>query len=585
MRTLTFAITGSGGSGVVSLGEMLLCAAAKIGYFGLMRKSFGPQIRGGESAAIIRLGTQPITNFTAEIQVLFALDWHNFLRFQDEIPISEATLVIADTQAGVAPSSIASIVTLDLTGAANTVGGARANSVLLGMLGAWLGCSADVLSEVIHERLVKLDSSALAQAVMAMEQGIQQWEQRPAVLTRLATLPPERDTSVEPVPRWLASGNQLAGLGALETGVKFVAAYPITPASDCLEWMAQHMESVQGQLVQAEDELAAINMVIGAAYGGVPAMTATSGPGLSLMTEAMGLAVASETPVVVLNVMRGGPSTGIPTKSEQSDLNIALYGLHGDAPHLVLAPLSIADCFLTMSWAVFLSHHLQTLAIVLSDQFMGQSLQIMDALPGSPFQLTFEEATLMTPYQRYQDTVTGVSVVAHPGDIGGMYTADGLEHSENGVPSPKASDHLQQLEKRQRKLQQFDFGAYWGNSRGEEGEWLLLCFGSLYGALLEARQSLVDQGINTKVIGLRLLQPFPRESFLASCGSTRQILVIEQNHQAQLFHYLNSLALPGLKFSSLAQPGPSMITPEQIVADVLQRMETSAQEIGDDSKG
>ena len=140
-----------------------------------------------------------------------------------------------------------------------------------------------------------------------------------------------------------------------------------------LEWLAPSLVKVGGVLLQAEDELAAINMIIGASYGGTPSLTATSGPGLSLMIEALGLATSAEVPIVVVDVMRGGPSTGIPTKSEQGDLNIAIYGLHGDAPHLVLAPQSVADCLFTTQWATYLAEAMQAPAIVLSDQYIGQA--------------------------------------------------------------------------------------------------------------------------------------------------------------------------------------------------------------------
>ena len=244
---------------------------------------------------------------------------------------------------------------------------------------------------------------------------------------------------------------QAAGLGALEAGIRFVAAYPITPASDVLEWMAGGLEQLGGQLLQAEDELAAINMIIGAAFGGVPAFTATSGPGLALMTESIGLAVASETPVTILNVMRGGPSTGIPTKSEQSDLNIALNCLHGDAPHLVLAPLDIADCVFTTGWAVHLAQRLQTAAIVLSDQFIGQSTAVVS----EPLRYVPVEAVGASEegdYLRYRLTPDGISALAFPGDADHRYTADGLEHNEKGTPSAKQSDHQYQLDKRLHKL-------------------------------------------------------------------------------------------------------------------------------------
>ncbi len=182
---------------------------------------------------------------------------------------------------------------------------------------------------------------------------------------------PRRRTSA--ARRWLLSGNEATALGAIRGGIRFAAAYPITPATEILEWLAPNLAKVGGTLLQAEDELAAINMIIGASFGGTPALTATSGPGLSLMIEALGLATSAEIPIVVVDVMRGGPSTGIPTKSEQADLNIAVYGMHGDAPHLVLAPQSVGDCVFTTQWATYLAETLQAPAIVLSDQFMGQS--------------------------------------------------------------------------------------------------------------------------------------------------------------------------------------------------------------------
>jgi 2-oxoglutarate ferredoxin oxidoreductase subunit alpha len=372
--------------------------------------------------------------------------------------------------------------------------------------------------------------------------------------------------------RWIATGNQLAGLGALESGIRFVAAYPITPASDSLEWIARHIESVGGHLVQAEDELAAINMAIGGGYSGVPSMTATSGPGLSLMCEAMGLAVASETPVVILNVMRGGPSTGIPTKSEQSDLNLALYGLHGDAPHIVLSALSVEDCFATVAWANHLALALQTLVIVLSDQFIGQSSKIIEPLGAAPFRaerqaLPREQAG---DYQRYALTPSGVSPMAVPGDPNAMYTADGLEHSESAVPSPKAIDHEQQLAKRQRKLSEHDYGDHWAEITGE-GDRVLLCWGSLQAAAIEASDILKEQqGISVKVVAIRLLMPLPENALLEACAGASQVYLVEQNHQGQCARYLRSLGLPGLDFVNLAKPGPGVITPAEICEFVMQ---------------
>jgi 2-oxoglutarate ferredoxin oxidoreductase subunit alpha len=267
--------------------------------------------------------------------------------------------------------------------------------------------------------------------------------------------------------------------------VRFVAAYPITPATELLEWLAPALARVGGTLVQAEDELASINMALGASYGGVPALTATSGPGLSLMIESLGLGVAAEVPAVVVDVMRTGPSTGIATKSEQGDLNIALYGLHGDAPHIVVAPNSVSDCIAATEWAVGLAESLQVPAIVLSDQYFGQARAIVDPPLLADNALPRETATEERPYRRYAVTASGVSPMAIPGTPGTTYTADGLEHNEKGTPSAQAGDHLAQMDKRARKISQLDPGDAWASVEGD-GETAVVSVGSCTGPAREA---------------------------------------------------------------------------------------------------
>ena len=335
-----------------------------------------------------------------------------------------------------------------------------------------------------------------------------------------------------------------------------------------LEWLAPRLEQVGGSLLQAEDEIASVNMILGASFGGVPALTATSGPGLSLMAEGMGLAVASETPVVVVDVMRGGPSTGIPTKSEQSDLNIALYGLHGDAPHLVLAPLDIADCAFTAQWAVRLAEHLQTLAIVLSDQSLGQSRAVTDppaAYPGSLARML--ENAPAAGYRRYALTDDGISPMALPGIADGMFTADGLEHNERGTPSSMATDHRAQLDKRGKKLRHADYGDDWAEITGD-GPLCLVTWGSSSGATREAALRLAAQGVHTRVVALRLLAPLQRDGLEKALAGAEQVWVVEQNDGGQLFRYLRSEAFLPVNALSLARPGPLPLRPGEIVARI-----------------
>ena len=352
--------------------------------------------------------------------------------------------------------------------------------------------------------------------------------------------------------------------------MRFVAAYPITPATELLEWLSTALTAVGGVLVQAEDELASINMVIGSSFGGVPALTATSGPGLALMMESLGLAVTAETPLVVVDVMRVGPSTGIPTKSEQGDLNIALHGLHGDAPHLVLAPNSVGDCLQTARWAVSLAESLQAPAIVLSDQFLGQARAAI-ARPPDPM-LAADRARAPcggNDYRRYALTPSGVSPMALPGTPGGAYTADGLEHDERGTPSSQATDHVAQLDKRRRKLELHDYGDLWADIEGA-GDLAVVTFGSTTGAVREALRRLGTAAHGIKLISLRLLAPLQSERLAEALAGVRKLLVIEQNESGQLFHYLRGgMALP-TETSSLRKPGGQQFNPGEIGQRLLE---------------
>ncbi len=371
--------------------------------------------------------------------------------------------------------------------------------------------------------------------------------------------------------RWLVSGNEAAGLGALHAGVRFVAAYPITPASEVLEWMAPRLEALGGRLVQAEDELASINMAIGASFSGVPAMTATSGPGLALMTEALGLAVASETPVAVLDVMRGGPSTGIPTKSEQSDLHIALNGLHGDAPHLVTAPLSIPDCAWTMAWSVSLAERLQAPVLVLSDQSLGQSQAVVAAPEMPPREARKRAVAGARTYRRYREADDHVSPMSHPGEPGCMYTADGLEHDPSGLPSTRYVDHADGLDKRLGKLAGHDFGDAVLEVEGD-GPLALVCWGSLSGVVAETARRLRETGTANRSVCVRLLQPLPVAAIAAALDGCDRVLVIEHNHGAQFLYHLRAHGCVGAGVRSLARPGPLPIRPRDIIEFVEEKL-------------
>ncbi|MFT3820710.1 MAG: 2-oxoacid:acceptor oxidoreductase subunit alpha [Rubrivivax sp.] len=564
-RSFSLAIAGSGGAGVMTAGTLLLDAAARAGLYGLMVRTSGPQIRGGEAAALLRVGPRPLATLDDRFDVLLAIDWQNLNRFGDEIPIGTGSLLIGDSDAGEAPEVFvrqgARLLALPLKKTAKAAGGGWVNMVALGLAGTLAGVPAAALEDALRASW-KRSAETLAANVAALQQGV-------ALAQGIAgERPPPLQPAALPAggARWLLSGNEAAGCGALRGGVRFVAAYPITPATELLEWMAPALTRLGGSLLQAEDELASVNMIIGSSYGGVPSLTATAGPGLALMTEGIGLAVAAEVPIVVVDVMRGGPSTGIPAKSEQSDLSFAVDGLHGDAPRLVLAPNGIADCLATTEWAVQLAEALQSPALLLSDQFMGQSRAVIDRPAQAPVPARRLVAEAHAPgYLRYADTPSGVSPMAIPGTPGITYTADGLEHTERGIPSSQARDHAKQLDKRLRKLMQHDYGPRWADVEGDaESELAIVTFGSTTAAVREAVERAAAAGTRLRLLSIRLLAPLKPELVAQALAGVRQVLVVEQNHGGQLLRYLRSRCdLPG-RPAGLHRAGPLPLRPGEL---------------------
>ncbi len=558
---LSVAVVGSGGAGAITTGTLLLEAASRQGHYGILTRTVGPQIRGGEAAALVRLGTQPIDCIGDGFDILLAMDWNNFDRLAAEIPLSTKSLIIADPEQGDVPEVVrdtgAVICSLPIGELAKAVNKGRPNMLAFGIIAELLDLQTASVGAVLEKQLAKKGEQALQSSLETVRAGR-------AAATGLAKRTLAGQGSRQD-GRWLITGNHACGYGALRGGIRFVAAYPITPATEVLEWLSSGLMKSGGRLVQAEDELASINMIVGASYGGIPSLTATSGPGLSLMMESLGLAVAAEIPLVVIDVMRVGPSTGIATKAEQSDLNIAVYGFHGDAPHVVVAPNSVGDCVATTQWAVQLAESMQAPVIVLTDQYMGQTKSIIDRpalAEAGAGRLTCDNPA--PDYARYANTESGISPMTIPGTQGGQYTADGLEHSVKGIPSTRAEDHEQQMEKRRRKIHDFDYGERWADVEGA-GRHAILTWGSTTGAVREALEQLRRTGVDDiKLISLRLITPAQPEKFAEAIAGVDRVLVIEQNHSGQLRHFLRAhYDLPkDIEFYNRA--GPILFRPGEI---------------------
>ena len=564
--SVSVAMVGSGGAGVLTTGEMLLEAACAAGWNGLLTRSVGPQIRGGEAASLLRLARAPVECMADQFDLLVGIDWVNAGRFGDEIPLGESSVLVCDPAAGAPPPMAAKarrVIELPIAEITKAHPAWRANMLALGAAGHLLGLDESALHGVIAKRFAAKGDEVVAANVAAAAAGARAVDTERG---RVALAPVAQAAA----KRWLITGNEAVALGALLGGVRFAAAYPITPASDILEWLAPNLTKVGGTLVQAEDELASVNMIIGASYGGVPSLTATSGPGLSLMIEPRGLATAAEVPIVIVDVMRGGPSTGIPTKSEQSDLNIAIYGMHGDAPHLVIAPQSVGDCWLSAQWATGLAEALQAPAIVLSDQFLGQAQTAItrpSERPPAGKRRVADGANL--PYARYAVGGDGVSPMAIPGTAHCAYTADGLTHTERGTPTSGAHDHVAQLDKRRDKLDDHAYGPLWATIEGDS-DTAVLTWGSLTGVVREGIAQARADGVSAKLIAPRLLLPTRPAEMSAALAGVKRLLVVEQTHGQQFLKYLRAHYDLPAEVSVLHRPGPLPIRPHEVRRRLLE---------------
>lgn len=570
LQSIAVVFAGSGGSGAMSAGAVFLRAAARAGYYGMMTQLFGAQVRGGESASLVQIGVAPIEAQPDRYDVFVGLDWDKVEQFAAEIPLDETSLILADPAAGAVPPGIARskgrVVALPMgdpnaSKADRALHGKRVNMFAAGCLAALCGIAVDDVAAAIEANFaakgqdVASANAARAAAGAAAAKGLG---------LDLALAPPNK------TPRWLINGNQAVALGALRGGVRFVGCYPITPATDLVEWLAPHLIKLGGRLVLGEDELASINLVLGASFGGVPAMTVTSGPGFSLMVESLGLAIAAEIPMVLVDVMRAGPSTGIASKTEQSDLNIAIYGTHGDAPRVVMAPLSVTDCADTTEYAVYVSEHLQVPVIVLSDQSMGQATAVIDPVTSrpEPMRRKTDGVEAGQLFKRYATGGDAITAMPSPGTPGLAWVAEGLTHNEAGLPASGAAMHAAQIHKRARKLRDFDPGTHWGEVTGE-GDTAILAFGSTVGAAREAARRLGETGHPVRVIALRVLSPLPVKPLERALDGVKRLIVIEQNDGAQLYrHLLGHKAVP-VETESVARPGPLPFRPSEIASYVV----------------
>jgi len=572
---LTIAIIGSGGEGVISAGEIFLRAGSQNGLYGMMLKSYGPQIRGGETMAQIRMKNSPVLSQGDLIDALIVLNWDHYYRFAEEISLDDRTVIFYDN-IEMLPPDLSFPQKIQFLGvpfteiAKKTSGTSKSkNLVALGFLSGWFGLAKKGFEREIQRQFAGKNKEIIYGNLKSFKKGVELAESNKAAT-------PLDWSSKNHDPKMILTGNEAISLGSLFAGVQFYAGYPITPASEIMEWMANELPKYEDIFIQTEDEITAITMAIGASFAGAKSMTATSGPGLSLMTEAIGLAAMAELPVVIVDVQRAGPSTGIPTKTTQADLFHAVFGGHGDFPRVVLAPVNVTDAITIAVHAFYLAEKYQLPVLILSDQFLGQRLEIIPTVDFKALQSKVISRSLplneeLHNYKRYKMTSSGVSPISKPGIKNGMYTAYGTEHDELSIPTSSFNIHERMSRKRLKKnqtilQQESDLLLRIGNINPRIG---ILAWGSTTGAVQEAVSSLLKDGYNIGAIAPRQLKPLPINQLQTWVKRLENLLIFELS-EGQFYTYLKSEIILPRKTRLYARPGVNPFTVHEIIDAIME---------------
>jgi 2-oxoglutarate ferredoxin oxidoreductase subunit alpha len=573
-RDICVGIVGAGGAGVVSCGEMLIQAGANQGLSAMATMSFGPQIRGGESSSKLRFSDHTIYTPGDSLDVLVAFHLGEYPKFKADLELKpDAVLLleqddplVGEPPIPIRPQMRVIPVPFQKLAKEQAKNPLAVNIVAQGILCELFGLPYEGLVQIITRKFTKKGDAVVQANISALEIGRAYARENLKDRTGI-----ERFEYTRKAPCLVMTGNDAAALGAVYAGCNFFAGYPITPSSEIMHHLSEFLPRFGGRMLQVEDEISAICHCIGASFAGAKAMTCTSGPGLSLMQEGLGLASISEIPVVVVDVQRGGPSTGLPTKSEQGDLLPAVFGTHGDAPKIVLAPADVQDCFDVTIEAFYAAEHYQMPVIVLSDQYLGHRYE---SIPRKAFQKVEHTATarlLPTPedladYVRYKDTPSGISPMAIPGTPGGMYLASGITHDEKGNPVSNFEVHERTIAKRFRKFnevrKELQYIRHYGPADAKVGA---VAWGSTKGAVREAVERLNAEGHRVKAVVPQIMYPPNYAQFETYVQPLEKFIVFESSWSKQFAKYIKTYYQPGRQqIDSYAHAGGRALKAQEI---------------------
>lgn len=515
-------IGGEAGQGLVTVGYLLAKSLVRCGYRIVVTQDYQSRIRGGHNTFAIRVSTDGIAAPQEAVDLLVALDAGTVGLHRAQL--SPRGLVVADQAFGLADEVYLKVPYKELSPRKS------ANIVALGVASSLLGLNEELVAHTMEAHFGKKDEKLAEENRGALRQAFEWREGHPS---RAEKLP-----SVENAPRRLMmNGNEAIVLGALSAALRFYSFYPMTPSTSIGQGLAAVAEQMGLIVEQGEDEIAVINMALGASFAGAPSMVATSGGGFALMVEGVSLAGMTETPVVIVVGQRPAPATGLPTRTEQGDLEFVLHAGHGEFPRAVFAPGSVEECFHLTRKALDLAQRYQGPMFLLTDQFLADSYRAiepfdLDEFP--PVSIAAEVGAVVKPYRRHAFTDSGISPRLFPGMSKHLVVTDSDEHTEDGHITEDHAIRNRMVEKRLKKLEGVRREVVppeaWGD---EDAELLLVSWGSSKGAVQEAASELRSEGHRVATLHFSQVWPLVAEQFLPSMERTREVVCVEGNASGQ----------------------------------------------------
>jgi len=549
-QTFAIGIGGAAGQGVATPGDIFAKIFSRRGLHLNAYNAYQSIIRGGHTFLTIRTGPESVTNMGDRIDLLIPLNQDSMDRHLQLLTSGAACIYNSDT---IKPGPAADGVQLCPLPVSELVDITRnkvaQNTLAMGAGLHMMGIGFQALEDVIREQFKKKGEAVIAENVGVARAG---FDYAAAHFLAFADPLPKTENRYA-----ILSGNTAMAMGGAAAGVKFYCAYPMSPSTGVLHWMAAHARKAGIMVRQVEDEIGVINMTIGAAHAGVRAMCATSGGGFALMSEGLGMSAMIETPVVVINCQRAGPSTGVPTKTEQGDLWQMLGAAFGDYPRVIAAPLDIGDCFKLIPEIFNIADRFQCPGLVLCDLLLSEgrlSVHPKDLDFGPPI----ERGELITgangassgvatngDYKRYKFTESGISPRAIPGVPGHIHTVATDEHMEDGVLiSDEFTNPVKRramMEKRMRKVAGIEAAVPRPTLFGpRDADVTLIGWGSTKGVIEESCELLNDQGISANQLQIRWLVPLHGDAILETLKDSRYTIIVENNYSGQFARYLRS---------------------------------------------